>query len=142
MHSSIGKSVGQYAYLHISALEQVATNFRELVSIASTIAGISELGAFNVIKISYDQKNVTLLDYPDFIDDPFPVLRRFWTVDLEKRKSLYRTYENSLNPPILHRKELLLAEDHPQKGKFSALTCTAEQIGLFDDSIRIGFKRC
>jgi len=141
MHSSIGKSVGQYAYLHISALEQVATNFRELVSIASTIAGISELGAFNVIKISYDQKNVTLLDYPGFIDDPFPVLRRFWTVDLEKRKSLYRTYENSLNPPILHRKELLLAEDHPQKGKFSALTCTAEQIGLFDDSIRIGFKR-
>lgn len=76
-----------------------------------------------------------------FFDDPFPVLRRFWSVDLENRKRLYRTYENSLNPPILHRKELLLADLHPQKEAFSALTRTAEQIGLFDDSNRIGFKR-
>lgn len=141
MPPTLGKSVAQYTYLHISALGQVAPNFQELVSTASVIAGITDQCEFNVIKISADFKHLTLLDYPGFFDDPFPVLRRFWSVDLENRKRLYRTYENSLNPPILHRKELLLADIHPQKDAFSALSRTAEQIGLFDDSNRIGFKR-
>jgi hypothetical protein len=46
-----------------------------------------------------------------------------------------------LNPPILHRKELLLPADHPQQVAYQALTAAAEQIGLFDDPNRIGFKR-
>lgn len=142
MLSSIGKSVGQHTYLHISALEQIPTDLRELLSLAIAIAKVpDEQGAFNVVKINNARQCLTLLDYPRFFEDPFPTLSRFWAVDLKKHTSLYRTYENSLNPPILHRKELLLAEEHPLRETFSALTSTAEQIGLFDDSNRIGFKR-
>lgn len=141
MPPSIGKSIAQHTYYHISALEQVAPDIRELVSVAVTLAAIPEQGAFNVIKICHNLKNLTLLYYPRFFEEPFPSLNCFWTVNLERRTSLYRTYEKSLNPPILHRKELLLADGHPKKEMFSALTSASEQIGLFDDSIRIGFKR-
>ncbi len=48
---------------------------------------------------------------------------------------------NSLNPPILHRKELLLPVSHPHRAEFEALTQSAEDIGLFDDSSRIGYQR-
>jgi hypothetical protein len=137
----IGKSVAQYTYFHISALEQVAPHLRELVSVAVTLAAIPEQGAFNVIKICHDLKNLSLLYYPRFFEEPFPSLNCFWTVNLERRTSLYRTYEKSLNPPILHRKELLLWKEHPQNDEFSSLTRAAEQIGLFADSIRIGFKQ-
>uniref|UniRef100_UPI0025F6B75F DNA phosphorothioation-associated putative methyltransferase n=1 Tax=Thiocapsa sp. TaxID=2024551 RepID=UPI0025F6B75F len=53
----------------------------------------------------------------------------------------YRTYEDSLNPPILHRKELLLPGDHPGRADYVALTEQAEAIGLFDDPKRIGYRR-
>lgn len=66
MPPTLGKSVAQYTYLHISALGQIAPNFQELVSTASVIAGITDQCEFNVIKISTDFKHLTLLDYPGF----------------------------------------------------------------------------
>jgi hypothetical protein len=63
------------------------------------------------------------------------------TVDLSNQTFRYRTYADSLNPPIFHRKELLLPQGHPQIKVFQALTVSAEQIGLFDEPNRIGFKR-
>ena len=53
----------------------------------------------------------------------------------------YRTYADSLNPPILHRKELLLPEDDPRREVSAALTVACESVGLFDDSRRIGYLR-
>ena len=63
-----------------------------------------------------------------------------WRVDLAARHVTYRTYRESLTPPILHRKELMLPKDHPRRAEFQALTEAAEAIGLFDDSTRIGFR--
>jgi DNA phosphorothioation-associated putative methyltransferase len=62
-------------------------------------------------------------------------------VDLANRTYRYRTYADSLNPPVLHRKELLLPKTHPAYEAYKSLTIAAEQIGLFDDPNRIGFKR-
>ncbi|MDD5391703.1 MAG: DNA phosphorothioation-associated putative methyltransferase [Thiothrix sp.] len=45
------------------------------------------------------------------------------------------------NPPILHRKELLLPPDHPDIPKFAALTKQLEDAGLFKDSRKIGYKK-
>ena len=53
---------------------------------------------------------------------------------------MFRDYSQSLNPPILHRKELLIALDHPEHARFAALTRAAEELGLFDDPIRIGYR--
>jgi len=53
----------------------------------------------------------------------------------------YRTYADSLNPPILHRKELMLPADHPRRTEYEALTCAAQAVGLFDEPRRIGYRR-
>ncbi|MEA3274479.1 MAG: hypothetical protein U9Q81_04135 [Pseudomonadota bacterium] len=62
-------------------------------------------------------------------------------IDLRTGEMGYRTYEDSLNPPILHRKELLLPEDHPRRTEYAALTQAAETIGLFDEPTRTGYRR-
>ena len=136
----IGKNIAQNTYLHVEALDALSSSWREGVMQATCLAKL-EIGAFNIVKFNQDGNSITLLDYPDFFDVAFPVLKRYWTVDLEKGTVRFRTYAESLNPPILHRKELLLPEDHPMRKTFASLTQTAEQIGLFDDPKRIGFLR-
>ncbi len=136
-----GKTVAQYTYIHIEALESLAPLWRDMVERASSLAKAGTDMDFNVVKLNQDGTSVSLLDYPGFFDEAFPVLRRYWTVDLAKSTVRFRTYAESLNPPILHRKELLLPEGHPLRESFANLTSTAEQIGLFDDPRRIGFLR-
>lgn len=63
------------------------------------------------------------------------------TVDPEAGTATLRTYADSLNPPILHRKELLLPADHPRRAEYAALTEACEAIGLFDEPTRIGYRR-
>src|SRR5262249_3924286 len=45
------------------------------------------------------------------------------------------------NPPILHRKETLLPDDHPSRPALAALTAAAERLGLFADPKDIGTRR-
>lgn len=80
------------------------------------------------------------MQYLDFDDDPFPTLNGSWVVDPQKKSVTFRSYANSLNPPILHRKELLVPQDHPLQQSWSAITKTAEDIGLFSTSSVIGFR--
>ena len=46
-----------------------------------------------------------------------------------------------MNPPILHRKELLIDEDHKFFNLFTKLSDDAEAAGLFEAKHQIGFKR-
>ena len=112
----------------------------ESMTRAALLAGAEVGSDFNVVKLG-TENSISLLDYPGFFDEGFPVLKRYWTVDLDKGTYRYRSYEGSLNPPVLHRKELLLPEGHPVIPAFTALTQAAEQIGLFDDPARIGFSQ-
>ena len=64
----------------------------------------------------------------------------WWDARGSSSQVSYRTYRDLLNPPILHRKELMLAENHPRREEFQALTEAAETIGLFRDPTRIGFR--
>lgn len=139
--SAIGKTVGQHRYIHIQQLQRLDEGFRTLTDSATKIAQVTPGEYFNVIKFHADATRLTLLDYPEFFDQAFPTLQRYWTVDLEAATCRHRTYQDSINPPILHRKELLLPSDHPRQSEYQALTQAAEQIGLFDDPIRIGFLR-
>ncbi|MGX2032915.1 DNA phosphorothioation-associated putative methyltransferase [Methylocaldum gracile] len=136
-----GKSVARNVYFHVSLLDTLEPESRDAVHAAGHVAQIHPGEDYNVVKLNREQNGVSLLDYPEFFEQGFPVLRRYWTIDLEKHTVRFRTYQNSLNPPILHRKELLLPKDHPQRKTFEALTEAAEQIGLFDDPCRIGFKQ-
>ena len=136
-----GKHIDSHTWVHISALSALPQATQECIAAAAPVASIAPDVDFNVVKLDKDCAKITFLDYPAFYDIAFPTLYRYWTVDIEEKTYRYRTYEDSMNPPVLHRKELLLLPSEPRRGTYSELTKNAELIGLFDDPCRIGFKR-
>jgi hypothetical protein len=138
---SAGKTVAGRHYLHRTLLEQSEAELVDAVTAALMVLGASVEPAFNVVRVAADGSEVAFLNYPDFFENPFPALKESWRVDRATGETGYRTYEDSLNPPILHRKELLLPGDHPGRADYVALTEQAESIGLFDDPKRIGYRR-
>ncbi len=140
MSRAPGKTVGYQTYVHVSAITAVNEALQVLLSKATEIAGVLSNEHFNIARFDDDQSHVSLLFYADFFDAPFPELKQSWLVDIAAGTFTYRTYENSQNPPILHRKELLIAADHPRIKEYQELTQSAESIGLFDNPTNIGFR--
>jgi DNA phosphorothioation-associated putative methyltransferase len=103
------------------------------------IAG-APAGAFDVVRLGRKGEQISLLAYPRFFDDAFPALERSWAVDLRAETAACREYGRQGNPPILHRKELLLAPGHPERATFAALTEALEGIGLFENASEIGTR--
>lgn len=136
-----GKVVAGRYYVHLELLGQVSTELQELVGKARTLIADKPDIDFNVIRLDPQAAEVGFLSYPEFFDTAFPPLRESWKIRTDTGHVVYRTYERSLNPPILHRKELLLPADHPQRPIFEALTRAAEEAGLFQDTTRIGLKQ-
>jgi hypothetical protein len=135
------KTVGGRTYVHVDALPLLDADTAERVRQAERLAGVERLTDFNLVRLDDTGPAVALLNYPDFADDPFPALRESRLVDLDAGTLSYRTYADSLNPPILHRKELFLPPEHPRRAEYSALTAACESVGLFDDPRRIGYRR-
>ena len=136
----VGKQVGGALYLHVTAARHTTSDYQRAVERAARIAGIVD-SAFNVVKIQgKPPERVSLLAYEDFDTNPFPALLDSWTVDLSAKRCVRRTYRKSRNPPILHRKELLLASDDPRRAAFARLTDELERRGLFENPNSIGFR--
>lgn len=95
---------------------------------------------FNIVKFRTDELKVSFLAYPDFFDDAHPALRHAVTIDLVTGKARHSDYAGNVNPPILHRKETFVPEDHPRRAEFAALTHVEEQAGLYANATTIGFK--
>jgi DNA phosphorothioation-associated putative methyltransferase len=136
---TIGKHTPTAYYIHISQLSSLSEEEQSAIAQGFEQAGLSEDTVFNVLKIAHDLSSLSFLNYPDFFNKGFPELESSWHVDLKLKNSSHRTYANSLNPPILHRKELLLSPEHPEQLRFQTLTKEADKLGLFKDSSRIGF---
>jgi DNA phosphorothioation-associated putative methyltransferase len=139
--SDSGKRVLNRLYLHVSAVETLSGVSAQLVAEAIRHSGRTPNSDFNVVRIREDTEEVALLNYPGFFEDAFPGLTHSWRVHVPSGLVSFRDYSRSLNPPILHRKELLLASSHPGRPAFEARTRFAESLGLFDDPVRIGFRR-
>lgn len=135
-----GKHVGEHIYLHISGLPHLPQFWQEAIAVAASQAGLKVGEQFNVIKLHRLRDEMSLLYYPTFFEDPFPELARSWRIHLTRDGTVFRTYEDSRNPPILHRKELLLAPGDPRATEYAAVTEAAECIGLFEVPSRIGFR--
>ncbi len=139
-----GKAIGRLTYLHVDALSALDDALRDVwgqaVAQAERAAGVARGTQFNVVRLD-TAGQVALLHYSDFFDDPFPSLRESWRYEPATGEVGYRTYADSFNPPILHRKELLLPADQPRRDEYAALTAAAESIGLFEDTTRIGYRR-
>ncbi len=132
-----GKVVGGARYVHLSAVpdETLAYLRAEVAAVGGPAEG------FNVLKLAPDARRLSLLSYPDFFERPFPLLSDAWTIDLAERRCEHRTYDLARNPPVLHRKELLLPTDDPHRAAFAALTAAAEGHGLFANPLVIGHRR-
>lgn len=140
MERTTGKLVADDLYLHVSALAECLVP-PQLELAKSALQFISTDLPVNVLKINGRRKKMSWLAYEDFDGRPFPRLLASWTFDLTTGSPpTSRSYRNSLNPPILHRKELLVSPTYPGRGGWVELTKVGEQLGLFDNSNAIGFQ--
>ena len=64
--------------------------------------------AATLVKLSRTEPQLSYLSYPDFDTKPHPALRAAVTVYLPQLRLRYRSWADSDNPPILHRKELFV----------------------------------
>ncbi|MCJ8508639.1 DNA phosphorothioation-associated putative methyltransferase [Rhizobium lemnae] len=130
-----GKTVGRSLYLHRDAIEALPIDTLRIVASAMCIGSSF---AWNVVKV--ETGKVSLLQYQDFDGHAFPALLRARTFKLPELAFTDTDYSGRENPPILHRKELLLAEDDARRPAFSSITALAERHGLFADPKRIGTR--
>ena len=138
---TIGKKIFDDIYIHRSAIDEVTD--QNLLGILSDAASNLTDEAFvnvNVVKINLKTRKISLLEYDNFENDPFPSLIASYTLDCKENRIQKRSYGSSLNPPILHRKELLVSINHPKRQEWESLTAVAESLGFFDQPTSIGFK--
>jgi DNA phosphorothioation-associated putative methyltransferase len=84
---------------------------------------------------------VAFLSYPDFFSESYPALKRSTLVDLSKLSAKETNYSDSENPPILHRKELMVVKSDPHHALFSKITAEGERAGLYQNPFKIGFQQ-
>jgi DNA phosphorothioation-associated putative methyltransferase len=134
--SQVGKLTPGGLYLHVSALPSLPAVLRVYEGCATVLIGQVE-GA-NVVKLHRDTPQVSYLSYPAFEEDPHPALAGSLLVNLQSLRVSYRDYSDSMNPPILHRKEMFVTRDDDRWKKFASLTQSEEALGLYEDTARIG----
>ena len=96
----------------------------------------ADVPLYNVVKLDA-QARLSFLWYGDF-SVPFPVLSQSLSVDVAAGNSRRTEYQRRRNPPVLHRKELLLAANHPLVPDAVELTSRLESRGAFANPQRIG----
>lgn len=140
--AKIGKRVVDDLYIHLSAVDflESAEHKAAVWGALGQLPDGTEVSP-TVAKLNLRTGRLSLLAYENFENDPFPALTASWTFSTgAKAAPTYRTYEDSLNPPILHRKELLVSPEHPRRDQWVRMTEEAQSLGLFDDTVAIGFR--
>ncbi|WP_163338769.1 DNA phosphorothioation-associated putative methyltransferase [Desulfopila sp. IMCC35008] len=137
---SLGKKLPDAIYLHESALKNVSIELFRFVYEKIDEFDLKGID-WNVIKISKKTFRFSLLNYPSFFSESYPELSVSYLFDLKENIFQKRSYKNSKNPPILHRKEMFLAPDHHAVGEFKQLTKEGEEAGLYESPRTIGFKK-
>jgi len=134
-----GKMVGGAKYIHCKAIYLLEPAEQELLKFARSL--IDEKCRWNVIKIDLKNKNIiSFLNYEDFEKEEFPKLLNSWQVNTSTCETKIKNYSSN-NPPILHRKELLLPPNDEKINQYRALTSELEELGAFSNPIKIGTKK-
>ncbi|WP_052055503.1 DNA phosphorothioation-associated putative methyltransferase [Myxosarcina sp. GI1] len=138
-NSSIGKLLPTALYVHIRALDALDPLLQAYERQARKL--VDNFDRATILKFSLDRPKISYLDYPDFDRDPHPRLYQSIVVDLTTQQVAQRQYQNSANPPILHRKETFVTPDYPQYRKFATLTQAEINLGLLDNPRFIGTQQ-
>jgi hypothetical protein len=134
----VGKVTSDALYVHISAVDLLPAELLVYDACARVVAGAVDDA--NLVKFHLDKPRVSYLVYPNFDTDPHPALAESWVVDLRELDLRPHDYRNRINPPVLHRKELFVAGDHPRQDTFARLTAQEERHHLLDDPLTIGTR--
>ena len=130
-----GKHIPPFSYYHVALVATVPRALERLVAIPRRLAG-APAPRFNVAKLD-GASRVSYLQYQDF-RLPFPALTETLACDLRTGTARHIDYSARENPPILHRKELLLPADHPLVPVAERLTRRLEALGAFENARHIG----
>ena len=135
----VGKLLPDALYIHHSALFHLPPLLRVYEGCGRQLAGTIQ--SMTLIKLARHRPRVSYLVYPDFDRVGHPALTEAYVADLSRLDLHRRDYRHSPNPPILHRKELLVPKTHPFRARFARLTAREEKLGLFDTTKPIGTHR-
>lgn len=136
--STVGKRMPSAIYVHRSAVELLPKTLRVVEGCGRRYLG--DVDDTNLVKIYRDEPKLSYLAYPEFDSDPHPQLANSVSVSLQTFRVRERNYEESSNPPVLHRKEDFVSNDYPGFEKFSRLTAQEERWGLYEDPASIGLR--
>lgn len=136
-HKKIGKNVGGVRYVHrkyIDDLDEVdRVKVEEALAVLEMELGVRN-GSWNILRFVPGQKYdppISFMTYKDFDEDPHPELIEYYIVDaadgVGKRARKYPGVGY-----ILHRKELMVGEHHPDRDAWQRLTAQEESVGLYD----------
>ena len=133
-----GKVVGGASYFHQSALHIIDSQYRDLIAKASILNENS--CKWNVVKFdNQDSNRLSFLEYQCFDDYEFPCLEKSYQANLKELTFKSRKHSKT-NPPVLHRKELLIDPARTDYQKFESLTKTLEKFGAFKNITKLGTK--
>ena len=136
--SPIGKQTPDAIYVHIDSIDLLPTELRVFIGAADALIGT--VPDATLVKAHLDKPRASYLVYPDFDTDPHPALAESWVVDFRELDVRPHDYRSRENPPVLHRKELFVAPDHPRYNTFKRLTEQEDRHGLLDEPLTIGTR--
>ena len=131
-----GKHVGAFSYYHVSLVGEVPAADALFSSIWQDLIG--DPLDYNVLKLDR-RSRISFLMYQEF-SAPFPVLDCAFACNVREGTVRKINYRYRSNPPILHRKELLLRKDDPLVPAAVRLTEQLDAHGAFTNASSIGTR--
>jgi len=122
-----GKILPDALYFHVSAMSLLPPLLRVYEGCGRVLAGTVSA---SVIKLHRRSRKISYLFYPAFESDPHPALEASLRIDLQTFTVRFSDFRSADNPPILHRKDVLVSPDHPLHQKFSRLTAQEDRADL------------
>ena len=137
--AGVGKLLPEALYVHHTAVEHLPPVLRVYEGCARQLAGAVE--HVTLVKLFRRRARVSYLVYRDFDRVAHPVLHTAVLADLKGLELHFRDYSRSVNPPVLHRKELFVTSDYPSRRLFARLTAQEDRLGLLTASAGIGTRK-
>ena len=139
MHNSVGKMTPTAVYIHRRATEHMPVLLK-LYEHCGAVA-VGRPAEWDLVKLAHQGRSVSWLAYPDFDRAPHPCLAWSYNVDMRTLEGSYRSYLDSDNRPLLHRKHEFLKADDPFVAKYRRLTEQEVRAGLYLQPHLIGNER-
>lgn len=136
----VGKHLPDAIYIHKDAFSAIPEALAQFIPAVAKAVKLND-NNWDLVKLFKKEFRLSLLHYPDFYSESYPVLKQSLNVNLSKLSQKITNYEASENPPILHRKETMVLLENSYYEHFVILTQEGENAGLYENSRLIGFKQ-